>query len=520
MCKAGRGKGKSVDECDGRGAAADVLSTAHRLSTFAKGRGKPERLPVPSLHMNERLNERLNRRLRRARATAWWSAGFLVVCLPAMAPGQRGGFKPGIDGDIDPGLARVIAAVPAIDNHAHPVLPPPGATTDRGFDALPVDTMEPSTDTAAWRPDNPELPAAWAALWGVHATAPLTPEKTAELERARAAVKAREGAHYATWVESQAGVATTLANRVEMGTPGQGALEPPGFRWVPYADALLFPLDNAALADANPDRKLFFPLEDRLRARYLLAAGLKQPPSTLAEYLQKVVTPTLERQKAGGAVAEKFEIAYLRAFGFSDPPEAEAARVYAKWAGKPGPDAADYRLLQDFLFRYIARECGRLRLAVHLHTMAGGGGYFSVAGDDPLLLEPLFNDPRLRGTRFVLLHGGWPFVREAGALLQKPNVYLDLSQETLQFAPRTLSGWLREWLETYPDKVLFGTDAYPYSDAMGWEESDWMAARNGRAALGLALTGMMRDGEISRERAEAIAREVLRGTAATLYGLP
>ena len=146
------------------------------------------------------------------------------------------------------------------------------------------------------------------------------------------------------------------------------------------------------------------------------------------------------------------------------------------------------------------------------------GGYFGIAGDNPLLLESVFNDPALRKTNFVMLHGGWPFVREAGALLQKPNVYLDLSQETLSFSPRTLSGWLREWLETFPDKVLFGTDGYPYNDAMGWEESSWMASRNGRQALGLALTGMMRDGEVSRQRAGDIAGKVLRGNAAGLYG--
>ena len=43
---------------------------------------------------------------------------------------------------IDPGIARVIAATKAIDNHAHPVLPPPDDTRDRDFDALPVDSME------------------------------------------------------------------------------------------------------------------------------------------------------------------------------------------------------------------------------------------------------------------------------------------------------------------------------------------------------------------------------------------
>ena len=158
-------------------------------------------------------------------------------------------------------------------------------------------------------------------------------------------------------------------------------------------------------------------------------------------------------------------------------------------------------------------------MAVHLHAMAGGGGYFSIAGVNPLLLEPLFNDPTLRHTNFVLLHGGWPYVHEAGALLQKPNVYLDLSQQALTIPPHTLATWLREWLELYPEKVLFGTDGYPYSASMGWEESTWIASRQARAALGIALTGMMRDGEITPERAGALAERVLRGNAAALYKL-
>jgi len=56
-------------------------------------------------------------------------------------------------GDVDPQLARIIATLPAIDDHAHRVLPPPNLTSDRNFDALPVDNMEPQTDPVGWRPD-------------------------------------------------------------------------------------------------------------------------------------------------------------------------------------------------------------------------------------------------------------------------------------------------------------------------------------------------------------------------------
>jgi predicted TIM-barrel fold metal-dependent hydrolase len=68
--------------------------------------------------------------------------------------------------------------------------------------------------------------------------------------------------------------------------------------------------------------------------------------------------------------------------------------------------------------------------------------------------------------------------------------------------------------------VLFATDGYPFSDALGWEEAAYLASRNIRDALGIALSGMLRDREITRDRAAAIARGVLHDNAAKLYGIP
>lgn len=306
-----------------------------------------------------------------------------------------------------------------------------------------------------------------------------------------------------------------LANRVAMGK----SIQPPRFRWVPYADALLFPLDNSALAKQNSDRKSFFALEDKLRQRYLKEVGLERPPATLTEYLTRVVTPTLERHRQGGALAEKFEAAYLRSLAFDRVNRAEAERIYQRFASKPGPAQPEYKPLQDFLFRYIAAECGRLKMAVHLHTMVGAGSYFDVAGANPLHLESVLNDLDLRQTKIVMVHGGWPFIREIGALLTTPTAYLDFSMQDLLLTPAELAVGLRTWLEYVPEKVMFGTDAYPFTPEMGWEECGWAAARNGRLALAMALTGMLRDGEISRARASELARMVLRENAKALYGL-
>lgn len=414
---------------------------------------------------------------------------------------------------IDSGIAHEIGSIWALDNHAHPVLPPPVEASDREFDALPVDSLEPESIPPAFRPDYAPLHDAWQALYGFDGRPPLDADGLKRLQAARQRVEQQHGEHFSDWVLDQARIGTQVANRVALGA----GVQPPRFRWVPYVDTLLFPLDNTGLAAATPDRQKFFPLEDKLRARYLHDSGLTAIPSTLDAYLAKVVTPTLERQHAAGAIAVKFEVAYLRSLDFGDAPQPQAAQIYAKFAHGGVPDPAQYKILQDFLFRFIAAECGRLGMAVHLHDMAGDGSYFGVAGVSPLLLEPFFNDPRLRHTNFVLLHGGWPYERITAALLEKPNVYADLSSQDLLFPARTQARWLREWLEWEPDKVLFGTDGYPFSDEMGWPESTWLANRNGRQALGIALTGMLNDGEITRDQAYALARKVLRGNPEALY---
>ena len=137
----------------------------------------------------------------------FWMAA--VVCAAISAGAQTPPARAtanGIMRDIDPTIAKVIAETRAFDNHAHPVLSPPEDATDRNFDALPVDNMEPETDPVGWRLDSAALHDAWLALYGVDAKAPLKPEEKKKLDAARAAAKAREGQHYSQWVLDKAGI--------------------------------------------------------------------------------------------------------------------------------------------------------------------------------------------------------------------------------------------------------------------------------------------------------------------------
>lgn len=382
--------------------------------------------------------------------------------------------------DADPLLRAEILRIRAIDNHSHgmPASPPGELSKD------PVGAM-PFTYPVRLRTDGPEYPRAWEALWG--------PLRGDQPTRARAALEAKwrirreKGDAYPAWVLDRAGIDTALVNDDALGA-GQA---PPRFRWVPRADALVYPG----------------------RAR-------EPAPGELAPYLAQVVTPAIEGWKAAGALAVKFTLAYRRPLDFAAVTREEAARVYALGT-KATP--VESKALQDHLFRFICAEAGRVGLVVHVHVGVGADPYFDLAGSRPSLLEPSLNDRALRGTAFVLVHGGWPFERETGVMLMKPNVHADFSAQTFLRSTRALAGTLREWLEWYPEKVLFGTDAYSEGpdDAAplaGWEEKTWLTSRASREALAIALTGMMRDGQVTRARALELARMVLRDNAARLYG--
>jgi hypothetical protein len=159
--------------------------------------------------------------------------------------------------EIDSEIAAEILHIRAIDNHAHPVrVVPERASPDREFDALPVDHMEPQSDPVGMRRADRGCCRVEGAL----------------RRAGQGAYHAGKGRTVSAWVLDRMGVDVMLANRVDMGA----SVQPPRFRWVPYADALLFPLDNSI--SGQPDRKSFFALEDALRGRYLGQAGLRRRP--------------------------------------------------------------------------------------------------------------------------------------------------------------------------------------------------------------------------------------------------
>jgi len=420
----------------------------------------------------------------------------------------------------DPLLAAEIYKIKVIDNHAHPLVAVNENEKDTGWDELGLGSTGESESEKALipyrlSPASPELINIWRALWG-YAHNTINKEQAMELIEAKKRVMREQGDNYPAWVLDKVGADTMLANRRIMGR----GLTAPRFQWVSYADMLMFPLDNERARKENPDHNGYYASIELVLKQSLKDVNVARPPLTLDRYLTEVVAPVLQKHKHDGAIAVKFLTAYLRPLDITNPPMEKVRKVYARYINGGKPPADEYKALQDYLFRYIAREAGRIGLVVHIHTGFGIGRYFDVEGSNPLLLEPVFNDPTLRDTTFVIIHGGWPFAKQTASMLLKPNVYADFSAIAFLIYPRELSEVIRSWLEIQPQKVMFGTDAFEVGYILlSWEEFAWLGTDSSRQALALALTGMMNDGEITRQQAVGIARKVLRENAIKLYKL-
>src|ERR1700687_5207219 len=105
----------------------------------------------------------------------------------------------------------------------------------------------------------------------------------------------------------------------------------PRFLWVVFVDPFMFPFNNHDLA-INPDRAVYFPIQEKALHRYLTQAGASNLPADLPGY-EALIGRLLEQDKQQGAVAIKFEAPYFRSLvNISDPPREKAEAIYRKYS--------------------------------------------------------------------------------------------------------------------------------------------------------------------------------------------
>jgi hypothetical protein len=229
------------------------------------------------------------------------------------------------------------------------------------------------------------------------------------------------------------------------------------------------------------------------------------PGCSTFEDLTDTILRALEAARPGLA-ALKSIIAYRTGLAIERAEDAVCERalaeVRAEWGGAAGRLAA--KPLLDRLIPLAAAWAAERRIPVHFHTGFGDRDV-DLRLANPLHLRPLLEGGALSGP-VVLLHAGYPFVREAAYLASVYlNVYVDISEATPLLAGPGLTRVLEELLALAPvTKVLYGSDAW------GIPEWFWLAARAARRSLGEVLAWL------PAAEARWAARRVLHDNAAVL----
>lgn len=429
---------------------------------------------------------------------------WLIICgLSAVAVGQARPL-PGPDvQQIYERLLPQIEKIPIFDHHAHP-----GFAEDPDVDAM---AAPPGSAALRERDTNPELIAAAKALFG-YPYDDLSAEHAKWLVQKKAELKKQRGSAYFSDILDKLNIEQGVANRAMMAD----YLDPKRFVWVFFADSFMWPFDNQRERSRNGDQEVYIPLQEKMLHRWMQREGVGKLPADFGQYLA-FVSRTLEDNQKKGAIAMKFEVAYFRSTKFSDPTREEAGDIYQRLAGGGIPSEQEYRTFQDYVFRHLIREGGRLHLPVHVHSAVGIGDYFNLSESNILNLENIVRDPRYSNVTFVMIHGGYPYDRQAIWLAAAKNVYLDSSETEILLYPSEFKHTLKYWLETFPEKITFGTDAFPYNEVLGAEESYWLGVQSSRTALAAALAEMISMGEVSETQALQMARGYLHDNAVSLY---
>ncbi len=173
---------------------------------------------------------------------------------------------------------------------------------------------------------------------------------------------------------------------------------------------------------------------------------------------------------------------------------------------------ADKAFLDYFLLIALA-WCAAERFPIQFHTGFGDTDVSLLTGN-PLQLRRVLQDGQFREAPLVLLHAGYPFVRELSYLASVyPNVYLDLGL-AIPFAATEFDDIVRQALALAPStRVLYSSDGFTIP------EHFWFAAVHGRRALGTVLGELIERNMIGREDAADMADQILRSNARRLYRL-
>ncbi len=244
-----------------------------------------------------------------------------------------------------------------------------------------------------------------------------------------------------------------------------------------------------------------------------LAEELILQHETFDQVLEAFVA-TVEGARATGHLSLKSIIAYRTGLAIRQTSKAEAARAFAplkERARREGAVRLADKPLNDYLVLRALEVAEKQAMPVQFHTGLGDNDLDLLAAN-PLHMRLLFENERYKHVPFVLLHAGYPYVRELGYLASiYSNVWMDVGL-AIPFATVDIPSVWRQALSLTPfSKILFSTDAYSLPDIF------WLAARWGRWGLAQVLDELIALGAFTQDEALEAAHRILHANAERLY---
>ena len=223
------------------------------------------------------------------------------------------------------------------------------------------------------------------------------------------------------------------------------------------------------------------------------------PLDDFDDYLA-LIDEGVKRCTAAGGVSLKVGLAYNRTLEVSNPSREDAEKAFGRTAGEVA--AGEAKAFEDFIINYFVNKAAEEDVQIHIHTgFLGGVGKAFPNSNPTQLFSLIVRNPE---ASFVILHGGYPYTREAGAMAKVfPNVYLELSFLNI-VCQSAFERSLAEWLDEVPgNKFIWGTDVHN-------PEEIYAAASLSKESLSRVLARKVERGDISSDSAVKLGKGILR----------
>jgi len=223
--------------------------------------------------------------------------------------------------------------------------------------------------------------------------------------------------------------------------------------------------------------------------------------NSLDDYLA-VLDRLLSEARREKAICLKSTLAYNRTLDFKNVPRQRAAAVFGKHRKDlTGRQIKDF---EDFIMWRLVELSAKHNLPFQIHT-----GQARIQGSNPMLLVDMIQaNPK---TKFILFHGGFPWVGETGVIaMRHSNVWIDsVWMPTLSYTMAKRA--YQEWLEAVPsNRIMWGSDT-------GNAEGIYGATEFTRQCLAEALAEKVIRGELLEKDAQHIGRQIMRDNALELF---